>query len=436
MGKLIRWIVYLVVAIVLGAMAGALTWVFFFLMNTGIEFLWVRLPEAIGAWWWPLPVCLVGGVVIGAFAKRFGDYPQTMNEVMAEVKATNRYEYTHLGSSFVGALLPLLFGGSIGPEAGLTGVIAGLCTWVGDRLRFLGKEFRDWAEVGTAAVVSAVFSAPLFGLAVPWAGSADGEEEAFRLDVPKAKKVAVYLCSIVGALGAMIGLGQLFGGGGGLPRFDQLVLGRQELELLVPLALVCGVTGLLYHASGRVIGALASAMGNRPVVKAVLGGAVLGLAGVALPFSMFAGETQSEVLMETWATLGATTLLLTGVVKVLVTQTCLSMGWRGGHFFPLIFAGISMGYGFAALTGANPEFCLCVCTAALMGAVMRQPLMCVLLLCLCFPARSIVVMLAAAAIGSILPLPKSWLAKASREDGASTDAAVDPASADEAPAKK
>ena len=62
----------------------------------------------------------------------------------------------------------------------------------------------------------------------------------------------------------------------------------------------------------------------------------------------------------------------------------------------------------AAPTGADPVFCLCACTAVLVGAVMRQPLMAVLLLFLCFPAKGVIVMLAAAALGTAIPLPKAF----------------------------
>ena len=112
-----------------------------------------------------------------------------------------------------------------------------------------------------------------------------------------------------------------------------------------------------------------------------------------------------------WTTMGALALLATGFAKVLVTPLCIRFGWRGGHFFPVIFAGISIGYGMAMLTGADPVFCLCASTAALVGGVMRQPLMTVLLLFLCFPVKGIVVMLAAAALGAAVPLPKALRAE-------------------------
>ena len=70
--------------------------------------------------------------------------------------------------------------GNIGPEAGLTGVIAGLCTWVGDRLRRFGADFRALTTVGVQATLTALFTAPLYGFVAPLSGSADGLDEQGR----------------------------------------------------------------------------------------------------------------------------------------------------------------------------------------------------------------------------------------------------------------
>ena len=63
---------------------------------------------------------------------------------------------------------------------------------------------------------------------------------------------------------------------------------------------------------------------------------------------------------------------------------------------------------------------MAACTAATMGAVMRQPVMAGLLLILCFPLKGVVVLLAAAAIGAAIPLPKALRAQDASE-GSSRD---------------
>ncbi len=94
-------------------------------------------------------------------------------------------------------------------------------------------------------------------------------------------------------------------------------------------------------------------MGDRPVAKAMLAGLALALCGMALPYAMFAGETQSTLLMARWTAIPAGALVATGFVKAALTPACIKLGWRGGHFFPVIFSGIALGYGFAQISGAD-----------------------------------------------------------------------------------
>lgn len=425
-------LLFIVLTIAFGAFAGAFAWAFFFLMNQGIHLLWDVFPSwlaqaGLPAFFYPIIFCTIGGLIIGLFAKRFGPYPDDMNTVMAKVKETGRYDYDTIGPSFFGALLPLLFGGSIGPEAGLTGVIAGLCTWVGDRLRFVGSEMRELAQAGTAAVISAIFSTPLFGLAVPLVGAADESDGArsvreVRLDVGKPMKVAIYVLAVAGALGAMGLLGSIFGANGGLPRFTQISCGLPELLWALPLIALGALAGWLFFPFGMLAKKASEVLGDHIIVKPVIAGALLGIFGVLLPYTMFAGESQTEQLAESWMGISAVVLILTGFCKVLATQVCLNLGWRGGHFFPIIFAGISIGYGMAALTGIDPTFALCAVTGALVGAVMRQPVMTMVLLFLVFPLAGAPVLLVAASIGSIVPIPKC-MAPAKRGAPDASDAA-------------
>ena len=406
---------FLVSVAVTGAFAGAAVWLFFFAMEHGIDYLWTEIPHALGVASpelasgpfgflpYPVFVCLLGGLLIGLYEKMTGTKTDDLNQVMAKVKRDGRYPYDNLGKLSLAALLPLLFGGSIGPEAGLTGVIAGLCSWVGDRMRRFGAEFRE------------LFTAPVFGFVAPLAGSADGqgagdgddsESGEITIRLPKAQKTVVYGIAIAGGLGTYLLLGQLMGGGMGMPRFEAAVVGNLELTWLIPLSLIGTVCGWLYFVSEHASEALAHAIGERSVVKAMLAGLALAICGTVLPYTMFAGETQADVLMETYMDIPAGVLIATGLVKAMLTPALINLGWRGGHFFPVIFSGVSLGYGLAILTGADPVFCVAVCTASTMGAVMRQPVMVVGLLLMCFPLKGIVCMIIASVIAAGIPLPK------------------------------
>ncbi len=210
-----------------------------------------------------------------------------------------------------------MFGGSIGPEAGLTGVVAGLCSWVGDRLKFVGAEMRELANAGTAAILSTIFSAPLFGLAAPLFGYADDADgRRHRIDssaatvvsapqVSKPVKTAVYLLSVAGALGAFMLLNEVAGGGSGLPHFSAMAVGTSELAWALPVVALGACAGWLFHGFGWAVGKLSARLGDRVVVKAVVAGAILGVLGIFLPFTLFAGEAQTEMLAQQWTALGA-----------------------------------------------------------------------------------------------------------------------------------
>lgn len=440
--KPINRALFVICVIATGSIAGAFVWAFFFLMDKGIEFFWSTLPALIGqaadAYLpglaegpfgflpYPLIVCIGGGLLIGYFDKKTGARPEELTAVMGKVKKDGRYSYEGIGKLSLAALLPLLFGGSIGPEAGLTGVIAGLCTWVGNRMRRFGADFRALTTIGTQAALTALFTAPLYGFVAPLAGTADAPKDGesdVDIKLPRAQKTFVYLCAIAGALAAFLLLGDVFGGGMGLPRFTGMEVGALEAALVIPAALLGCAAGWAFHASTWASGKLASRMGERSVAKAVLGGIVLALCGMALPYTMFAGEAQTHLLMDSYLAIGASALIATGLVKAALTPFCIQMGWRGGHFFPLIFSGVSMGYGFSLLTGADPVSCVAACTAGCMGAVMRQPVMTALLLIMCFPVKGVVVTIAAAAIGAAIPLPKTIAPSKPQGEGSAGESA-------------
>lgn len=396
-------LLFLLFSAAVGGVFSVIIWAFLKLMQLGITLFWEVIPQAVSIpnTFYTIALCLLGGLAIGLLHRFFGDYPEELDKVIAQVKREKRYPYHNIPIVLVMAVLPLIFGGSIGPEAGLTGVVVGLCYWAGDRFRYAGKNLRDLTNIGVSAALSVIFRAPLFGFMMPIEQSGDEEAAPF----PKSKKLITYFVAILAGVGVFELLSSFFGGGFSMPRFEKFAATSQDCIYAAILAAAGALLGLLFFAFDRFSALIVRPLARFPVLKGLLGGLALALCGILLPLTMFSGEEQTAQLTGTYGSYAAGILIATAVVKMFVTSFCIKTGWKGGHFFPAIFSGVCLGYGLSLLLPVTPVFSVCVVTAASMGMMMKKPICAALLLMLCFPAQSIAWLLAAAFAGSLIPVP-------------------------------
>ena len=88
MGKTVRNNAYLILfCCIIGAVAGGVIWAFLKVMALGTHFLWEWLPSSYSIPCYTLVVCTLGAFLIGCLRRRFGDYPEELDTVMAKVKA-------------------------------------------------------------------------------------------------------------------------------------------------------------------------------------------------------------------------------------------------------------------------------------------------------------------------------------------------------------
>ena len=397
-------LLFLVYTVLLGVIVGAIVWSFLKVMNLGVELLWDYLPAQLGFPFYTLIVCTAGGLLIGLWKRKFGDYPEELHVVLGRVKKTGRYPYHNVFSTIGSALFPLLIGASVGPEAGLTGVIAGLCTWVGDKLRRYKAEVEELTAIGLSATLGTIFRSPMFGFMEPLESERD-------TTLPKASKIVLYITAILSSFGIFLLLNRLTGSSSGMESMAFDGIEWTQYFYAIPQTVVGIAAGYLFFVFKKLTVLLENKLRRFTVLRATAGGLLLGVAGTFLPLCMFSGEHQISEVMGSARQIGVVMLLVIAVVKLLLTNICIDSGLKGGHFFPVIFCGICIGCAMSLPLGTDPVFSAAVVTTALVGHTLKKPLATVLLLMIVFSPRLIPVMLFAAAAAKFIPTPKALLSE-------------------------
>ncbi|AXY07008.1 chloride channel protein [Bacillus thuringiensis LM1212] len=389
--------------ILLGSIVGATVWLFLVTINIGIHFIWGYLPTIFSSPpYYTICVTTIGGILVGLTQKYFGTYPHLMPEVMSEYKKTGRIEYRFVHKATLTAIIVLIFGASLGPEAALVGIIGGLCTWVGDRFTFALKGMNELTEVGIGATLSVIFNAPLFGYLAP----SENEGEQIN-EFSKGKKAIVYLATTFAGFSVYLLLSKFDNRGSFIVDFGEGSLSLNEWIAFLPLASIGAIVGFFYFKLEFTLEKFIHPFREYKLTLGIIGGILLGIAGTFLPYTLFSGEHQLKELVVEWSHLSFWILLLSGILKLCVTAVCLNTGWRGGHIFPIIFSGSSIGYAVASILPIDPVASVAIVTTAISSYALRKPIAITLLLLMFFPLNLLLPMLGAAAIGNAFPLPKN-----------------------------
>ena len=416
-GRITKQISFCLLTLLLGFAAGGIVWLLLQAMSIGIELIWTALPNALditdgsggaglaGRLVYNLVVCFIGAILIALVQKHYGPLPDTMEEVLGRVKRTGTYPHNTLHHIAIAALLPLIFGGALGPEAGLTGLIVGICCWIGDNLKYRNEQITALAEAGFAAIVGVIFGSPLFGIA--HALEPDDKSEHYRQKLAgKRARILIYCCGVLGGMLAFYLLGALTGRSAGLPRFHaQHAIGVDQWKWLVPLLAAGIVFALFYLTMQKLTRNLADKLSGHFFICSFIAAAAVAVAGAFLPMAMFSGEHDLKVLIDSWQSTSPTVMILTAIVKLMLVSLCINFGWRGGSIFPIIFSGALLGYTFALIVGMDGAFAVAMLVSSMYAYIMRKPVAVVMILLLCFPVTYIFPIAVCAGLASIIPTP-------------------------------
>ena len=341
----------LMIAILIGVVCGAATWLFMTADHYGVRFFWDELPQLLsGVPGWAVSIAIVAlmtlvAVVIVVLSKR---RPFDMGEAEAEYDNKGRIEYRHVLGGAAFSLVSLFSGAAVGPEAALTDINGGIGTFVAERLGLKPEHVKIMAYAGVAGAFGAFFGAAPVGALL-----------AAELISPKSLSISRTM--IVAGLGSGATAWVAYSVLGGekiaplltFPGVSGLRL--VDLGLAVILGLAGGVIGLAYGMALRKARVGLMNTRKRPWLAGLAGGAVTAMAAVLSPYLLFSGIEQVGPLISNAATLGVWILIGLGLAKLAFNIWSLSTAYFGGPIFPIIFGGLALGLAINLVVPAIPQ---------------------------------------------------------------------------------
>jgi H+/Cl- antiporter ClcA len=363
-----RYYIMLFYAAILGIVSGIVTFLYIEVVHIGQQLVWEKFAPSTGlsAPVFTLIICLTGGLVIGLLLQLLGDYSAIFAEIMAEFARSGRIDYHHAISLVVIGLPSLIFGGSLGPEAPLADATGGMGTWLAEKLKYNDQERRSLTFSGISAMLGAFITSPFAGEILSLESSQEKTDYTWMV-IPGLLASSTATVAFV-LLSSGTYFGNLYTFPGYLPSYGDLIWA-------VPLGVLGGLMGVLFIEILHGLKKILKPLDAHLVIRAVLGGLGLGLAGAFLPITLFSGETETQELITKGAEMGVVVLLALALVKVFITSLCLTTGWKGGYIFPTMFAGAALGM---AIHNLFPSIPLAVAASATMAgamvAVMKAPI--------------------------------------------------------------
>jgi len=348
-------------------------------------------------------VLTLAGLLVGVTIAKL---PGTGGHIPAHGLGGGQPLPNEMPSIVIAALLSLVLGAVVGPEAPLVAIGAGVVVVALFKSK-VGKQPQALALLavaGSAAAISTIFGNPVIGAVL-------------MLEVVGLAGAQVLLALLPAVMAAGVGAVVFTGIGDWtgvkaetltIPNLAATHISLADILWTIPVAIV---VALLAQATRRIGLSVASAAAQRPIVVTTGVGLVVGVCAAAYalitgrPISdvLFSGETGIGGLVanpQSWAT---GTLVALVVFKSIAYAVSIG-AFRGGPTFPALFIGAAVGILVGGLPGFDSTAGIAVGMAAATAAVLRLPITSIVLVTLMLGSQAlseIPIVMIAAVIGLV-----------------------------------
>ena len=317
---------------------------------------------------------LIGGLFVFALKKKWGSLPRTSHELMEELKEEQTVNYRHTWRSLVLALLILVLGAGVGPEAPLLGAVIAYSIWQADKLRYLEANREQLKQLSLKDRLVRFFHPSQYLLT--YTASQKGTDKKKRLFF------------IVNGLIIFVLLMRMTEQPSFITKLGDSQWQATELVLILPLMFYGLLFGTVYRwLMKKIKGSLKKY--SLPLIGKILLGAVA-IFGVAVfaPSLLFSGQHAMHSVVEMGLELPVLALLGLSLLKLIFLEVCLETGWTGGDIFPITFASILQGFAFAQLLPAyDPLFVVLVISLSLAVTLLQKEWLAGIFISLFFPVK-------------------------------------------------
>ncbi|WP_373760512.1 chloride channel protein [Streptococcus ferus] len=317
---------------------------------------------------------LIGGLLVFVLKRKWGSLPRTSHELMEELKEQQTVNYRYTWRSLVLALLILVLGAGVGPEAPLLGAVIAYSIWQADKLRYLEANAEQLKQLTIKDKLVRLFHPSQYLLTYP--ASQKGTDKKKRLFF------------IINGLIIFVLLMRMTEQPSFITKLGDSQWQAAELALILPLMLYGLLFARVYRWLMKKIKAVLKKY-SLPLIGKILIGAVA-IFGVAVfaPSLLFSGQHAMHSVVEMGIEMSVFLLFALSLLKLIFLEVCLETGWTGGDIFPITFASILQGFAFAQLLpGYDPLFVVLVVSLSLAVTLLQKEWLAGIFISLFFPIK-------------------------------------------------
>lgn len=365
-------------SILLSAIIGGLSFIFIFLESNLSHTLWNHL---LGKPILILLTTLFGGVLIGFLKNRWGNYPEVAHHTISELKQKQTVTYTPVLKNLTVALIVLVFGAGVGPEAALLSSLVMLSVWQSDKLRYLFFQQEEFVTLKKTEQLKRMLHPTKY---------AQTYQKNLAPTHPNWKQLKIFINTlfVFNGLFAFTVLMKLTEQPSFISKMGTSNWELRDLLLFMPLVLIGLLAGKAYLLLKKQMKKIFNFWQNSPIKKALIGSLAISLIGIFLPSLLFSGQTSLGQVPDKYLHYSMFFLLVVVLLKLFFLEVCLQTGWIGGDIFPIVFASILFGFTLSqAFSSFDILFVTSVLASSMAITIIDSPIGVALFIALFFPVN-------------------------------------------------